>query len=194
MDVQLVESTRVRRVFRVADAGDEFVLEYDGSGVGYESVRVKGVTVARVSGAVRITPRIDFRIGDHEAVIRIGMSWWASINPFAKLRSFSLEVDGQILYSDGPPIVKDAEPQHYEPCPQCGTSGAMQVGFTWWGGFVGASLLTHVECPKCGTRYNGRTGKSNAWPIAIYNIIAAILGIIAAILIIYWLLPNLLGP
>jgi hypothetical protein len=49
------------------------------------------------------------------------------------------------------------------------------VGFTWWGGVIGARLVHHVECPRCGARFNGRTGQSNSTAIAIYMIVVGVI-------------------
>src|SRR5688572_23327681 len=71
----------------------------------------------------------------------------------------------------------------FAPCPSCGKSEANQLTFTWWGGVIGAKLLTHVECVGCRTRYNGKTGKSNNTAIAIYIVVinVVVLGIIIAL-------------
>lgn len=54
-------------------------------------------------------------------------------------------------------------------CPKCQQDVTPQpVGFTWWGGFVGAKVINHVECPSCHGRFNGKTGKPNDKGIAIY--------------------------
>jgi hypothetical protein len=65
-------------------------------------------------------------------------------------------------------------------CPKCGTSAAERVKFTWWGGVLGPKLLNHVKCSSCGTRYNGKSGKSNGTGIAIYF---AVVGIISFVLL-----------
>lgn len=65
----------------------------------------------------------------------------------------------------------------YAPCPKCSCTRAKKAGFTWWGGYVGPKLLTHVKCEECGTAYNGKTGQSNARAIFIYNVIGLIVGI-----------------
>jgi hypothetical protein len=37
--------------------------------------------------------------------------------------------------------------QRYVDCPHCDSPGrADRVAFTWWGGFIGPALLTHVRC------------------------------------------------
>jgi len=55
----------------------------------------------------------------------------------------------------------------FAPCPSCGQRNAKKVGWTFWGGAIGPSLLSHVRC-ECGTAFNGKTGKSNTTGIVIY--------------------------
>jgi hypothetical protein len=57
------------------------------------------------------------------------------------------------------------------------------IGFTWWGGFLGPKLLHHVECTRCGARFNGSTGRSNTTAIAIYSIVVGVItiGIVLAL-------------
>jgi hypothetical protein len=56
----------------------------------------------------------------------------------------------------------------YAPCPNCSAREATKISYTWWGGIVGPRMFHHVKCSKCGTTYNGKTGKSNQTAIAIY--------------------------
>lgn len=63
----------------------------------------------------------------------------------------------------------------YAPCPRCSSTQAKTVGFTWWGGIIGPSLLTHVKCQGCGTAYNGKTGKSNTTAILVYCIVVTVI-------------------
>ena len=74
----------------------------------------------------------------------------------------------------------------YAPCPKCSSTKAKKVGFTWWGGLVGPSLLTHVECDECGTKYNGKTGRSNLLAIIVYQFVGLVIGF--ALLI--WFFKN----
>jgi transposase-like protein len=67
---------------------------------------------------------------------------------------------------------------HYQPCPKCASEQAEAIGFTWWGGIVGPKMFSHVKCTKCGTTYNGKTGKSNQQAIAIYVTVSTIFGLI----------------
>jgi hypothetical protein len=71
----------------------------------------------------------------------------------------------------------------YAPCPQCSSTQATKVGFTWWGGILGPSLLTHVKCNKCGTAYNGKTGQSNTTGIIIYTVVSVLIVITLLVLL-----------
>ncbi len=63
-------------------------------------------------------------------------------------------------------------------CPHCKQDAiANQVGFTWWGGFVGASLINHVQCSACGGRFNGKSGQPNTTAITIYMVVTSLLAI-----------------
>ncbi len=55
-------------------------------------------------------------------------------------------------------------------CPSCGSTRFTKVGFTWWGGVLGPSILSHVKCDDCGTTFNSKSGKSNQTGIVIYSI------------------------
>jgi predicted Zn finger-like uncharacterized protein len=63
----------------------------------------------------------------------------------------------------------------YKPCPRCGESGATRVVWTPWGSFYGPALFTHVRCPGCGYKYNGRSGRSNLIPAIIFVTVPAVL-------------------
>jgi hypothetical protein len=57
-------------------------------------------------------------------------------------------------------------------CPACRTDvNPTPVGFTWWGGLLGAKLLSHVECPSCKARFNGKTGQDNTSAIVLYCVV-----------------------
>ncbi len=65
-------------------------------------------------------------------------------------------------------------------CPKCQqTITPAPLGFTWWGGLIGAKLINHCECPACKARFNGRTGQPNDTAIMVYVLIsAAIIGLL----------------
>ena len=63
----------------------------------------------------------------------------------------------------------------YAPCPNCQSTSASPVNFTWWGGLLGPKILSHVKCARCATAYNGKTGKSNNVAIGVYVGIGVVL-------------------
>jgi hypothetical protein len=65
----------------------------------------------------------------------------------------------------------------YAPCPKCANTIAKKVGFTWWGGVLGPSLLSHVKCQRCGTAYNGKSGRSNTTGIVVYTLVGFIIAV-----------------
>jgi predicted RNA-binding Zn-ribbon protein involved in translation (DUF1610 family) len=84
---------------------------------------------------------------------------------------------------------EDERPQsQYKPCPKCGGRRAQRVLFTFWGSFYGPALLCHVQCPKCGCAYNGRTGRSNLIPAILFVAVPllGIVGIFAALGLLIW--------
>jgi len=70
------------------------------------------------------------------------------------------------------PVELDSE---YMPCPRCGARGAERVIFTFWGSFYGPALFSHVQCPQCYYKYNGKTGKSNRIPATLFVLVPLIL-------------------
>ncbi len=46
-----------------------------------------------------------------------------------------------------------------------------------WGGFVGPWLLSHVRCNRCGTCYNGKSGKSNTTAIVLYIVLPLVISL-----------------
>lgn len=60
------------------------------------------------------------------------------------------------------------------PCPSCRATGARAVTFSWWGGVLGPKLLNHVECVRCGTTFNGRSGQPNTLGIAVYLLVSLV--------------------
>jgi predicted Zn finger-like uncharacterized protein len=65
----------------------------------------------------------------------------------------------------------------FKPCPRCGAAESKRIPFTFWGSFYFTALFSHVGCPACGCRYNGRTGRSNLLPAtACVSVALACLG------------------
>jgi uncharacterized protein (DUF983 family) len=79
------------------------------------------------------------------------------------------------------PDTRGSSSGQFAPCPTCGQSRATRVGYTFWGGFIGPKLLTHVKCAQCGTTYNGKTGRSNATAITLYMVISIGIGLVLGV-------------
>src|SRR5262245_21157001 len=58
------------------------------------------------------------------------------------------------------------------PCPKCKNTSATKVRFTWWGGALGPKLFNVVQCTRCSTRFNGKTGGSLTNVIIVYQVVA----------------------
>jgi transposase-like protein len=69
------------------------------------------------------------------------------------------------------------QPTQYAPCPNCGSTNATKVKYTWWGGVLGPALFNHVKCTNCNTQYNGKTGKSNTNSIIIFFVVGLAIGL-----------------
>jgi hypothetical protein len=63
------------------------------------------------------------------------------------------------------------------PCFNCKNTTATKVRFTWWGGALGPKLFNVVQCTKCRTRFNGKTGGSLTNVIIVYQAIAFVVAI-----------------
>jgi hypothetical protein len=69
-------------------------------------------------------------------------------------------------------------------CPSCAEDvEPTPIAFTMWGGAVGPKLLSHVECPRCHARFNGKTGQSNDQAIRIYIAVLSIIALVVMYLL-----------
>jgi hypothetical protein len=68
----------------------------------------------------------------------------------------------------------------YAICYNCGADAAARVSYTFWGRIIGPAMICHVRCGRCGTTYNGRTGKSNDTAILIYILVSLGIGLALA--------------
>jgi predicted RNA-binding Zn-ribbon protein involved in translation (DUF1610 family) len=85
-----------------------------------------------------------------------------------------------------------AEP--YAPCPKCGSTDAERVHFTFWGSFHITNMVCHVQCCSCGTRYNGRTGRSNLVVAILCILIPLFLIFVIVGLLAWWILIGSRNP
>lgn len=70
----------------------------------------------------------------------------------------------------------------YKSCPRCNSSDISKVEYSWWGGLLGPYLVHEVRCKKCGTSYDGSSGRNIKKPIALYFALGLILAIIIVIM------------
>ena len=81
----------------------------------------------------------------------------------------------------------------FSPCPRCGGRTAERVVWTAWGSFYGPALLNHVRCVGCGYKYNGRNGRSNWLPAAIFVMVPLILIVAVIGTLAWWLWYTSVG-
>lgn len=81
---------------------------------------------------------------------------------------------------------RGAEGETFAPCPRCGETEGMRIGFTWWGGKLGPWVLKHVRCLNCGMKYNGRSGRPNLGGILLYNGVAAVVAFVIVFSLLWW--------
>jgi hypothetical protein len=84
---------------------------------------------------------------------------------------------------------EEEEYRKWKKCPTCGKQAAKRVLWTFWGSFYFTALFKHVRCEECGTKYNGKTGRSNMTPAVMCVSIALVL-ILGLALLILWILST----
>jgi hypothetical protein len=72
-----------------------FLVTYSGHGLGYESVRVNGVVVAKKISLFWYVPRFEFRLADIPATVEVRV--W----PWFVLRAIRLRVGDEVCYTEG---------------------------------------------------------------------------------------------
>ena len=105
-NVALVGAGWLVRRFEVRTPARTYRVTYDGWGMGYESVLIDGVTVARKTDLLWFVPRFEFHVGDLPAVLHV--RFW----PWSAFRAVRLELDGRVAYVEGRPFRRpgDAPP------------------------------------------------------------------------------------
>jgi hypothetical protein len=85
----------VRRVVQLV--GEiEADVEWNGRGLGYESVRIDGVTVDRRPSSVWFVPEFEFDLpGGYQGFLEVRVWPWLGV------RALRLSVDGHVVYSEG---------------------------------------------------------------------------------------------
>lgn len=95
MDAKLIQKGWLRRILAVSTADGSYTVEYSGRGAGYETVAVNDEIVAGETSSTWFIPQFEFKVGTKPAVLDVRV--W----PWMALRSLSLSVDGNVLYSEG---------------------------------------------------------------------------------------------
>lgn len=93
MRATLVQWGWLQRTLEIEMADGTHVVEYNGTGFGYEQVTADGATIR--DSHPWFVPRFDFKLGDWPAAIEVRL--W----PWLTLRSFALLVKGKVIYAEG---------------------------------------------------------------------------------------------
>jgi hypothetical protein len=91
--VSLLKSGWVKRVLEVTTPEGAFLVEYNGRGMGYETVSVNGERVAR-SSAQALSKRFEFDLGSRRAAIEVTLSICLTV------RALHLIVGEEVVYCD----------------------------------------------------------------------------------------------
>lgn len=92
LDVRVVERGWLRRLVLIDAPSGRFTLEYDGRGMGHESIYVNGELAARDVGTIWFVPRFEFSMGPHRVEVKI-RCW-----PWFKIRRLTVTVDGRVAF------------------------------------------------------------------------------------------------
>jgi hypothetical protein len=92
---ELAKARWLYRAIQVETPEELFLVEYNGWGLGYETVSVNGQVVSRETGVLWFAPRFKFFVGNRPAVVRVRV--W----PWLTLRSLELFIDGWCVYAEG---------------------------------------------------------------------------------------------
>jgi hypothetical protein len=92
---ELAKARWLYRAIQVETPEESFLFEYNGWGLGYETVSVNGQAASRETGVFWFAPRFKFFVGDRLAVVRVRV--W----PWLTLRSLELFIDGWCVYAEG---------------------------------------------------------------------------------------------
>jgi hypothetical protein len=100
VNATLTKKSRFGRVLSVTIPDGDFTVEYNGYGIGYESVLVNGQVAAKRSGWGKMSHRYEFRIGSSKAALTVAIPRWCEVIPVCNLSAFALEIDGEVVYAE----------------------------------------------------------------------------------------------
>jgi hypothetical protein len=100
MNATLIDFGRNRRTLEVVTSGQTYQVEYNGGIRGIESVSVNGQVVATQQRALGFVLRFPFRLTIQKALLEVRIWPWFS------LRSIHLWVEGELVYAEGPGLLR----------------------------------------------------------------------------------------
>jgi hypothetical protein len=95
MSCKLTRKALLYRSWQVVTEEGWFTVEYDGRGMGYESVRVDGSEAVRTPSYSWFVPRFEFTVGSLPA--RVEVRVW----PWLSMRAIRLYVNNRPVYAEG---------------------------------------------------------------------------------------------
>ena len=91
---RILRRSRLQRAVEVTLPEGIFHVEYIGSGIGYESVRVRPGATVRKTSFRWFVPRFDFEVGGRRAVVGVRVALWLAVC------SFALRIDDVVIYEE----------------------------------------------------------------------------------------------
>jgi hypothetical protein len=92
---RLVRSAWLVRVWEIIINGKTYRVEYNGWGMGYESVIVNGEVVARFGTMTAMVPKFDFVLDQQPVTLLLNANIWG------KIYTMQLQIADHIVYSEG---------------------------------------------------------------------------------------------
>lgn len=101
--VELIRKRWLLRDLSVKCPEGIYQVSYFGWGIGYETILVNGVEVARRTGPWSMSASFEFLLGNRAAAVTVFVPWWKNlfIVPWPSYFQFALE--GRTLYEEGFP-------------------------------------------------------------------------------------------
>jgi hypothetical protein len=104
MVTRLLKASWLRRVIEVSTPQGLAVVEYNGRGIGYESVLIDGKVARRVWSGPWFVPHFDFEVLGRPASVDVRVWPWLGI------RDLVLQIDGKAIYAEGRHPHGDSKP------------------------------------------------------------------------------------
>jgi len=92
--VEVVQQAWLKRAYKVETDEGSFLIEYNGRGIGYETVRVNGEVVSRPRSWFWFVPHFDFFVGSMVAAIDVKIGITLSI------KAITLSIDSKEVFHE----------------------------------------------------------------------------------------------